>query len=80
LRPRAIIERFGLKNPIFSPTAAYGHMGREPFEKEIETFRVELKESNGLKEEIRRRQLHNVQFFGWEKLDYVKQLQDAFKL
>jgi S-adenosylmethionine synthetase len=80
LRPRAIIERFGLKNPIFSPTAAYGHMGREPFEKEIETFRVELKESNGVKEEIRRRQLHNVQFFGWEKLDYVKQLQDAFKL
>lgn len=80
LRPRAIVERFGLKNPIFSPTAAYGHMGREPFEKEIETFRVELKEANGVKEEIRRRQLHNVQFFGWEKLDYVKQLQDAFKL
>lgn len=80
LRPRAIVERFGLKNPIFSPTAAYGHMGREPFEKEIETFRVELKESNGVKEEIRRRQLHNVQFFGWEKLDYVKQLQEAFKL
>lgn len=80
LRPRTIIERFGLKNPIFSPTAAYGHMGREPFEKEIETFRVELKESNDVKEEIRRKQLHNVQFFGWEKLDYVKQLQEAFKL
>ncbi|WP_448518415.1 methionine adenosyltransferase [Rhodoflexus sp.] len=80
LRPRAIIERFGLKNPIFSPTAAYGHMGREPFEKEVETFRVEVKDANGVKEEIRRRQQHNVQFFGWEKLDYVKQLQDAFKL
>ncbi|MCS7018315.1 MAG: methionine adenosyltransferase [Cytophagales bacterium] len=80
LRPRAIIERFGLKNPIFSPTAAYGHMGREPFEKQIETFRVELKEENGTKEEIRRRQLHHVQFFGWEKLDYVKQLQEVFKL
>lgn len=80
LRPRSIIERFGLKNPIFSPTAAYGHMGREPFEKQIETFRVEVKDQNGAKEEIRRRQLHNVQFFGWEKLDYVKQIQDAFKL
>ncbi len=80
LRPRAIVEQFGLKNPIFSPTAAYGHMGREPFEKEIETFRVELKENNGVKEEIRRKQLHNIQFFGWEKLDYVKQLQEAFKL
>jgi S-adenosylmethionine synthetase len=80
LRPRAIVERFGLKNPIFSPTATYGHMGREPFEKQIETFRVELNEINGIKEEIRRRQSHNVQFFGWEKLDYVRQLQDAFKL
>ena len=31
LRPAAIIERFGLKNPIYSPTAAYGHFGREPY-------------------------------------------------
>ena len=29
-RPLAIIERLGLSNPIFSPTAAYGHFGREP--------------------------------------------------
>ena len=31
LRPAVIIKRFGLKNPIFLPTAAYGHMGREPY-------------------------------------------------
>ena len=31
LRPAAIIEKFGLKSPIFEPTAAYGHMGREPY-------------------------------------------------
>ncbi len=31
LRPNAIINRFGLKNPIFQPTASYGHMGRESF-------------------------------------------------
>lgn len=31
MRPKAIVERFGLKNPIFSPSAAYGHMGREPY-------------------------------------------------
>ncbi|MCS6968677.1 MAG: methionine adenosyltransferase [Cytophagales bacterium] len=80
LRPKAIIERFGLKNPIFSPTAAYGHMGRQPYEKEIETFRVEVRDQNGTKEEIRRRQVHTAQFFGWEKLDYVKQIQEAFKL
>lgn len=31
LRPAKIVERFGLKNPIFSPTASYGHFGREPY-------------------------------------------------
>jgi S-adenosylmethionine synthetase len=30
LRPNAIVRRLGLRNPIFSATAAYGHMGREP--------------------------------------------------
>ncbi len=30
MRPYAIVQRFGLKNPIFSETAAYGHMGRTP--------------------------------------------------
>ena len=29
LRPAAIIDRFGLRRPIYSATAAYGHMGRE---------------------------------------------------
>ncbi len=31
LRPRAIIEALGLRQPIYQPTAAYGHFGREPF-------------------------------------------------
>lgn len=31
LRPAKIVERYGLKKPIFSPTAAYGHFGREPY-------------------------------------------------
>ncbi len=34
LRPAAIIEKFGLKNPIYAPTAAYGHMGRTPYIKD----------------------------------------------
>ena len=39
LRPAAIIRRLGLKNPIFEPTAAYGHMGRKPYIKDgIEFF------------------------------------------
>ena len=34
LRPAAIVRRFGLKNPIYTPTAAYGHFGREPYVKD----------------------------------------------
>jgi S-adenosylmethionine synthetase len=30
MKPSAIVKRFGLKNPIYSETAAYGHMGRTP--------------------------------------------------
>ena len=59
LRPAAIIERFGLKNPIYEPTAAYGHFGRDPFRKEVELIR----DGKTVKREI--------QFFGWECLDAV---------
>ncbi|MBQ6300626.1 MAG: methionine adenosyltransferase [Bacteroidales bacterium] len=68
LRPAAIIERFGLTNPIYEPTAAYGHMGRDPFVKEVELIR------DG--KTIRR----NVQFFGWELLDSVDRCRTAFGL
>ena len=68
MKPAAIIERFGLKNPIFQPTAAYGHMGRTP-----ETIEVEVN-YNGKPETI------SVDLFGWEKLDYVEKVQAAFFL
>ncbi|NNC85533.1 MAG: methionine adenosyltransferase [Bacteroidia bacterium] len=35
MRPGAIVKRLGLKNPIFSETAAYGHMGRKPGTKKV---------------------------------------------
>jgi len=38
MRPKAIVERFGLKKPIFSPTAAYGHMGRSSYTENDLTF------------------------------------------
>ena len=68
MRPYAIVERFGLKNPIFQETAAYGHMGRDPKVKDVKVVRngIETKEK--------------VQFFGWEKLDYVEKIQQAFGL
>ncbi len=56
LRPAAIIRKFGLKNPIYEPTAAYGHMGREPFVRD------------------------GIQFFGWELLDGVDRIKQAFSL
>ena len=68
LRPAAIVERFGLTNPIYEPTAAYGHMGRDPFVKEVELIR------DG--QTVRR----NVQFFGWELLDAVDRCRAAFQL
>ena len=68
LRPYAIVERFGLKNPIFRPTAAYGHMGRDPYEAEVTVNK------NG------KPQQKNVQFFGWEKLDMVDSIRKEFKL
>ena len=66
LRPAAIIERYGLKNPIYEPTAAYGHFGRDPFTREVELVR------DGRK--VRR----TVQFFSWELLDAVDLCRSRF--
>lgn len=80
MRPKAIVERFGLKNPIFSETAAYGHMGRDAVKKPVEVNFVELKETDDVKEEIRRKTEVEFEFFTWEKLDYVDKLKEAFNL
>ena len=64
LRPASIIKKFQLKNPIYAPTAAYGHMGRKPYRK---TVKVQGKEKI-------------VQFFGWELLDSVPSVKKAFNL
>ena len=76
----AIIERFGLKNPIFSETAAYGHMGRQPYSKEVELNVVEVEENEHEKREIRKKLKKNLEFFTWEKLDHVDQIKEAFNL
>ena len=68
LRPAAIIERFGLKNPIYLPTASYGHFGRDPFRRKVELIR------DGRKVE------KELQFFGWELLDSVDMIRKEFGL
>ena len=80
MRPKAIIERLGLKNPIFSESAAYGHMGREPYVRKVELTRTEITEENGVRTEIHRKEGKEVEFFTWEKLDYVSKVKSAFGL
>lgn len=60
LRPAAIIRKFGLKNPIYEPTAAYGHFGRKPYTETVTLVRD------------RKRLSRPVEFFPWEKLDALE--------
>ncbi len=68
LRPAKIIEKFQLKNPIYEPTASYGHVGRKPYTKSVKVIR-------GGKEVEK-----VLQFFGWELLDSVDKVKEAFGL
>lgn len=68
LRPAVIIKRLGLKNPIFLPTAAYGHMGREPYTQTVTL----MKNGSSITKEV--------DFFSWEKLDYVDKIRKEFAL
>ena len=69
MRPYFIEQRFGLRTPIYSETAAYGHMGRE-------SKVVEKIFNKGKKNEKKIK----VELFPWEKLDYVDQVRKAFKI
>ncbi len=69
MRPYAIEQRLKLRNPIYSETAAYGHMGRPS---EIKTVRLK----NGAGEILEK----EVETFTWEKLDYVDKVKTAFGL
>jgi S-adenosylmethionine synthetase len=69
MRPYFIEQRFSLRTPIYSETAAYGHMGREP---QV----VEKIFNKGKKSEKK----VTVELFPWEKLDYVDNVKKAFKL
>jgi S-adenosylmethionine synthetase len=80
MRPKALIERLKLKNPIYFPTASYGHVGREPYTQEVEVFYVKIKEENGVKQEVRTREKKQLEFFTWEKLDHVDKVKAAFGL
>jgi len=69
MRPYFIEKRLKLRNPIYSETAAYGHMGRQS---EVVTKKFTTPE--GKSKSVK------VELFTWEKLDYVDKVKKAFKL
>jgi S-adenosylmethionine synthetase len=69
MRPYFIETRLKLRNPIYSETAAYGHMGRK---NEVVTKTFE--EPNGKKTTL------EVELFTWEKLDFIDKVKSAFKI
>lgn len=70
LRPYAIEKNLKLRNPIYQETAAYGHMGREPYTGS-KTFNKG--KDNALT-------IENLEFFTWEKLDKVDEIRSKFGL
>jgi S-adenosylmethionine synthetase len=69
MRPYAIEQRLKLRNPIYSETAAYGHMGRKN-----ETVKKSFKAPDGTVKVV------EVELFTWEKLDYVDHVKSAFNI
>ncbi len=67
MRPAAIEKRLKLRNPIYSETASYGHMGREPL---VITKTFESPYNGQITKEV--------ELFTWEKLDYVDKVKEAF--
>ncbi|MGV6830762.1 MAG: methionine adenosyltransferase [bacterium] len=69
MRPAAIEERLKLRQPMYSETAAYGHMGRQS-ETVSKTFETPSGDQKTL----------DVELFTWEKLDYVDKVKNTFNL
>jgi len=67
MRPYAIEQRLKLRNPIYSETAAYGHMGRKN-----EVVSKTFKTPDGVTKTL------EVELFTWEKLDFVDQIKQVF--
>ncbi|MEM9982245.1 MAG: methionine adenosyltransferase domain-containing protein, partial [Bacteroidota bacterium] len=80
MSPKAIVSRLGLTNPIYTPTAAYGHMGRSAYKAEVEVVEVETKATDTGTVEERKVVKKEFEFFTWEKLDYVDKVKKAFQL
>jgi S-adenosylmethionine synthetase len=85
LRPYVIIKNLGLKNPIYKESARYGHFGRDHYVKEVEIFYPCIGKNNHSRDNIKvktingvKRYYKDVEFFTWEKLDYVSKIKKEF--
>ena len=72
MRPGIIEKRLKLRNPIYSDSAAYGHMGRTS-----EVVKRTFERPAGIETEVKEME---VELFTWEKLDYVDQIKEQFGL
>jgi len=72
MKPASIVKRLGLKNPIFEETASYGHMGRDYRKANVKVY----KNGNGDNKPVDK----EVEFFAWEKLDYIDKLKNEFNI
>jgi S-adenosylmethionine synthetase len=78
MRPYAIVQRYGLKNPIFLKTASYGHFGRDHYSEAVDVYYPvgdSKPRKNGNGKDIYQKK---VEFFAWEKLDYVDKIKKEF--
>ena len=69
LRPFEIESRFKLRDPIYSETSSYGHMGRKCIKK-TKSFNSKYSDQKNIE----------VELFPWEKLDYIEQITKSLKL
>tara|TARA_B110000196_G_scaffold39772_1_gene30315 strand:+ start:4930 stop:6189 length:1260 start_codon:yes stop_codon:yes gene_type:complete len=69
LRPFEIESRFKLRDPIYSETSSYGHMGRKCIKK-TKSFNSKYSNIKNIE----------VELFPWEKLDYIEQITKSLKL
>lgn len=81
MRPYSIVKRLGLKNPVFLKTSTYGHFGRDHEIRNVEVYyevpgsKPRIINGNGKKAWLKK-----VEFFAWEKLDFVDKIRKAFNL
>ena len=81
MRPFAIVSRLGLKNPVFLPSASYGHFGRDPFTMNVEVYyEVPGSKPGNVNSNGKKAWQKKVEFFTWEKLDYVDRIKEEFGL